>query len=71
MEPTGDIFHGMFDEEYTLFRHQLKDGRYADEYLQAQPWSSGPVSFIGLRVYDRDGNLTDNFYWDEYDIDNA
>lgn len=41
---------GMFDEEYPLHRHVLSDGRVADEFLQAEPWSSGPMHFLGLRV---------------------
>lgn len=45
-------FTGMFDDEYPLLRYQLKDGRHADEFLQADPWSSGPMFFIGLKVSD-------------------
>lgn len=49
---TVDVFYGMFDNEYPLHRHVLKDGRTADEFLQAALWSSGPVHFLGLRVSD-------------------
>jgi hypothetical protein len=59
-------FPGMFLDEYSLHRHMLKDGRHADEFLQAAPWSSGPVHFLGLRV--SDGAV---FEWDQKDIDNA
>ena len=45
-------YEGMFEQEYPLHRHTLKDGRFADEFLQADPWSSGPVAFLGLRVSD-------------------
>jgi len=45
-------FHGMFETEYPLHRRVLKGGRTADEFLQAAPWSSGPVHFLGLRVSD-------------------
>lgn len=29
-----DNYYGMFNNQYNLYRHQLKDGRYADEFLQ-------------------------------------
>ena len=38
--------------EYSLYRHKLTNGHYADEFLQCTPWSSGPVFFLGLRVSD-------------------
>jgi len=43
------VYEGMFGNKYNLHRHQLKHG-YADEFLQASPWSSGPMFFIGLRI---------------------
>jgi len=57
-------YSGMFDTEYPLHRHVLKDGCTADEFLQAAPWSSGPVHFLGLRV--SDGT---EFLWTEEEID--
>lgn len=45
-------YEGMFGAKYPLNRHQLQDGTYADEFLQAAPWSSGPMFFLGLRLQD-------------------
>jgi hypothetical protein len=59
-------YDGMFMDEYPLFRHKLTDGRTADEFHQASPWSSGPVHFLGLRV--SDGT---EFIWSEDEIDNV
>lgn len=59
-----DHYFGMFDTKYPLFRHVLKDGRTADGFLQAAPWSSGPVLFLGLRV--SDGT---EFLWTEKEMD--
>lgn len=56
-------FTGMFDQEYPLFQHTLKDGCTADEFLQTSPWSSGPMFFLGLRV--SDGR---EFLWAEEEI---
>jgi hypothetical protein len=53
----------MFDQEYHLYRHALKDGRTADEFLQVAPWSSGPMFFIGLKVSDGV-----EFIWTEEEI---
>ena len=41
-------YEGMFGTKYSLRRHQLKDGGFADTFLQASPWSSGPMFFLGL-----------------------
>lgn len=38
--------------KYPLYRHNLKDGRTADEFVQAEPWSSGPMIFLALRLSD-------------------
>lgn len=43
-------FHGMFGDECPLFRHQLINNSYADEFLQAAPWFGGPIHFLGLRL---------------------
>jgi hypothetical protein len=59
-------FSGMFDDVYSLHRHYLKDGRTADEFLQAAPWSSGPVHFIGLQV-----SSGETFVHSDEDISNA
>lgn len=68
-------YTGMFENEYPLFRHFLKDGNIAEEFLQAAPWSSGPVHFIGLRVYcvesDRTLTLIREFLWSDQEIAKA
>ena len=37
------------EEMFPLYRYFLKDGGTVSEFLQEQPWSSGPMSFIALR----------------------
>ena len=46
-------FGGMFDETYPLFEYTLKDGRVFQEYVQAEPWSSGPCIFLALKQWAR------------------
>ena len=53
-------YSGMFGDKYPLYRYYLGNGCYADEYLQTDPWSSGPMFFIGLRV--------SGFEWAEAEI---
>lgn len=66
VEVIGE-YTGMFDENFPLFRHFLKDGGIAEEFLQAAPWSSGPVHFLGLQVFhvedDRTLTLIKEFIW--------
>jgi len=44
---TGEC--GMFDE-CELKTYILKDGSEAEEFVQFEPWASGPWVFVGLRV---------------------
>lgn len=37
------------DTVAPLFRYKMFDGREVEEYVQAEPWSSGPMFFIALR----------------------
>lgn len=46
----GRKTYGMFEEEIPLSTTRLKDGRFAREIVQAEPWSSGPVIFTCLWV---------------------
>jgi hypothetical protein len=68
---TVGAYYGMFMDNYPLHRYPLKSGGWADEFLQDQPWSSGPVAFIGLRVFDKDGEQVDEFLWPQDAINNC
>jgi len=65
LTPIG-LFEGMFETKYQLHRHELTNGKYADEYLQAAPWHSGPCFFLGLKIV----NGLD-FKWSESEIAKA
>lgn len=60
-------------DTHPLYQHVCKNGRLANEYLQAQPWSSGPVAFLGLKVYipGQAYEVCYTFYWSEKDIADA
>ena len=58
-------------DKHALNRHKLQNGGFADEFVQAAPWSSGPVIFFGLRVYNKDAELMQTFLWTERQIERA
>lgn len=39
-----------YDDGPNLKKYNLKDGTVAFEVVQAEPWSSGPVSFFYLEI---------------------
>jgi len=44
------VIQGVWDDEVAaLRRYTLKDGSHLEEFVLAEPWSSGPMYFIGLR----------------------
>lgn len=68
-EPSGRYYIGMFDDRYELTEYTLPDGRVYSEYVQAEPWSSGPVFFLALK--DENGNWIPESMWSEEEIENA
>jgi len=68
-EECGASFFGMFDEEYSLVKHILPDGRVFSEYVQAEPWSSGPCFFLALK--DEKGEPVPESLWSQDEIDDA
>ena len=59
---------GAFDDVAGhLFRHTLADGTIYEEYLQANPWSSGPMYFVALK--DADGNPVPESLWTDEEMD--
>ena len=49
-------------EDTPIIAYLLKDGTWAEEYLQGEIWSSGPMMWLGLKVGDK------KFEWKEEDI---
>jgi len=62
---------GMFDEVvHVLKEYETYDGIKIEEYVQAQPWSSGPCIFLALRNAETKEPILQTL-WDEEEIDNA
>ncbi len=62
-----DTCDGMFCEEYPLFEYTLKDGKTVQEYVQADPWASGPCIFIALRS--KSGHPIKTTLWTDEEIE--
>lgn len=55
---------GMFEDGPFLMKYFLKDGKVANEIIQATPWSSGPCIFMCLEI---EGKKM--FEWSQEEID--
>lgn len=64
-----DEIEGAFGNTFPLFSYKFSDGREYFEYVQAQPWSSGPCYYLALR--DGKGNPVPESLWPQEEIDNA
>ncbi len=67
---VAGYYIGMFGEKYDLYRYELKDTGYAEEFVQASPWSSGPVFFLGLKVFNKFCEEIHTYLWPQETIDN-
>jgi len=65
-ELSGEKFYGMFDIEYDLHRYILPDGRIYVEFVQEEPWSSGPCFFLALKG--PNGETVEESLWREEEI---
>ena len=55
---------------YPLYKYELNDGGYAEEYEQCSPWSSGPVIFLGLRIVNQGKYIGETkIEWTEEEIE--
>ena len=54
--------YGMFDE-LSLYEYDLKDGTKAQEFIQRENWSSGPMIWLGLKTKDK------IFKWNEKNLE--
>lgn len=62
-------YPGAWDEMFPLKKYFLKDGGYAIEVEQASPWSSGPMIYTKLEIYDENNVLKQTIEWDEKEIE--
>lgn len=60
---------GAFGNEFPLYAYTFPDGRVLTEYVQAEPWSSGPCYFVALK--DEEGKPVTASLWSQSEINNA
>ena len=58
-------FEGAWNK-MELNKYIFPDGTEYFEYIQAEPWSSGPCYFLALK--DRNGNIVQESLWTEEEI---
>jgi len=69
IEVIGKIAGAWNDHVANLHRYTLPDGRVYVEYIQADPWSSGPCYFIALK--NQKGNVVSQSLWTEEELAQA
>ena len=62
-----DTYEGMCGEEYPLFEYTLRDDKIVQEYVQADPWASGPCIFLALRT--KGGQSIKETLWTDKEIE--
>jgi len=58
-------WEGAFGNSVPLHKYHLKDGSFALEVVQAEPWSSGPIAFTCL---EKNGKRIRKSVWSERDM---
>lgn len=66
-EHAGIIRGAWTPEVAKLHRYTLSDGKVYVEFVQAEPWHSGPCYFIALK--DRHGNVVPESLWTDEEIE--
>ena len=70
VEDTDEGYYGMFGDVYKFRRYILTDGRRYVEYMQADPWSSGPCFFLALKD-ESTGKVVEESLWSDEEINNC
>lgn len=60
-------YTGMFGDPHDLMEYRFRDGRVFTEYVQTEPWSSGPCFFIALK--DNIDRVVPESLWAEEEIE--
>jgi hypothetical protein len=66
VEVIGTITGAWTDHVANLHRYSLPDGRVYEEFIQADPWSSGPCYYIALK--NNKGNLIRQSLWTDEEL---
>lgn len=67
VEPSGEHYTGMFDDEYPLHKYTLRNGTVYCERVQVADWDSGPNFFIAL--VDEKGEWVQESLWTKEEIE--
>jgi len=67
-EESEEFYEGMFGDKYLLNKYTFPDGRVYIEFVQAEPWSSGPMFFLALKDAETGEEIVESL-WTEEEID--
>jgi hypothetical protein len=59
-----------YDSKLDLLILRFKDGRVLETYVQAEPWSGGPNTFMALRDHETKEPIVETL-WDKDTIDSC
>jgi hypothetical protein len=59
-----------YDSNHDLHILRFSDGRVLETYVQAEPWSSGPCTFMAIRDHVTKEPVVETL-WSQRDIDTA
>ncbi len=51
--------------DQPLYRHYFDDGRILEDYVQTEPWSGGPCTFLALREHSTLNPIEETLWSDE------
>jgi hypothetical protein len=63
-----DTFDGAFMNRFPLMQYVLPDGTNYFEFVQADPWASGPHFFLALK--DENDSIVDGSLWFDDEVEN-
>lgn len=69
VEKVGEIHGAWKDVVANLHRYTMPNGKVYEEYIQAEPWSSGPCYFIALK--NAKGKPVTQSLWSQHDLDHC
>ena len=67
--PSGKTYSGAWGSDHVLYEYHL-DGEVYEEFVQAEPWSSGSCFFLALRDSES-GEAVPKSLWTEKEIERA
>ena len=66
-EKYSTFLQAFNEDPEILYKHTLENGDVYYEFLQCEPWSSGPCYFIALK--DKEGKVAEESLWTDEELE--